>query len=95
LLRQAGRVLVFVLDQHRELPVLTLAVAPDVVLGHADVCDRDSGRGRQVFKVCADALPASEGRDRAPVLDGAGVTRLHAVRRVSTLPVVLTAVVHP
>lgn len=43
----------------------------------------------------ADALPASEGRDPAPVLDDAGVTRLRAVRRVHGVPVVLTAAVHP
>jgi hypothetical protein len=91
LLRQAARVLVFVLDEHRELPVLTWTVTPDVLQAHADV----SGRDRRIFTVWADALPASEGRDPAPVLDDAGVTRLRAVRRVHGVPVVLTAAVHP
>ena len=95
LLRQAAGVLVLVLDQHRELPVLTWTVTPDVLRGHADVCDLDCGRDRQVFMAWARALPASEGSDPAPVLDESGVTRLRAVRRVSGVPVVLTAAVHP
>jgi hypothetical protein len=96
LLRRAARVLVFVLDEHRELPVLTWTVTPDVLRAHADVCDLGPGRDRRrVFTVWADALPASEGRDPAPVLDDAGVTRLRAVRRVHGVPVVLTAAVHP
>jgi hypothetical protein len=95
LLRRVARVLVLVLDEHRELPVLTWTVAPDVLRAHADVCDLDPGRDRHVFNAWARALPASEGRDPAPVLDDAGVTRLRAVRRVSGVPVVLTAAVHP
>jgi hypothetical protein len=95
LLRRAARVLVLVLDEHRELPVVTWTVTPDVLRAHVDVCDLDAGRDRRVFTVWADALPASEGRDPAPVLDGAGVTRLRAVRRVHGVPVVLTAAVHP
>ena len=95
LLRRAARVLVLVLDKHRELPVVTWTVTPDVLRAHVDVCDLDAGRDRRVFTVWADALPASEGRDPAPVLDGAGVTRLRAVRRVHGVPVVLTAAVHP
>jgi hypothetical protein len=95
LLRRAARVLVFVLDEHRELPVLTWTVTPDVLHAQADVCDLDPGRDRRVFTVWADALPASEGRDSAPVLDDSGVTRLRAVRRVHGVPVVLTAAVHP
>jgi hypothetical protein len=93
--RRAARVLVLVLDEHRELPVVTWTVTPDVLRAHVDVCDLDAGRDRRVFTVWADALPASEGRDPAPVLDGAGVTRLRAVRRVHGVPVVLTAAVHP
>jgi hypothetical protein len=95
LLRQAARVLVLILDEHGDLPVLTWTVAPDVLQAHADVCDLDPGRDRRVFSVWADALPASEGCDPAPVLDEAGVTRLRAVRRVNGVPVVLTAAVHP
>jgi hypothetical protein len=95
LLRRAARVLVLVLNEHRELPVVTWTVTPDVLRAHVDVCDLDAGRDRRVFTVWADALPASEGRDPAPVLDGAGVTRLRAVRRVHGVPVVLTAAVHP
>ena len=95
LLRQAARVLVFVLDEHGELPVLTWTVTPDVLQAHADVCDLDPGRDREVFTAWARALPASEGRDPAPILDEAGVTRLRAVRRVHGVPVVLTAAVHP
>jgi hypothetical protein len=95
LLRQAAGVLVLVLDEHRELPVLTWTVTPDVLQAHADVCDLDPDRDRRVFNAWAQALPASEGRDPAPVLDDAGVTRLRAVRRVSGVPVVLTAAVHP
>jgi hypothetical protein len=95
LLRQAARVLVFVLDEHRELPVLTWTVTPGVLQAHADVCDLDSGGDRRVFNAWAQALPASEGRDPVPVLDDAGVTRLRAVRRVNGVPVVLTAAVHP
>ena len=95
LLRQVARVLVFVLDEHRELPVLTWTVMPDVLQAHADVCDLDPGRDRRVFDAWAQVLPASEGRDPAPVVDEAGVTRLRAVRRVNGVPVVLTAAVHP
>src|SRR4051812_21572069 len=69
LLRQAARVLVFVLDEHRELPVLTWTVTPDVLQAHVDVCDLDPGRDRRVFTAWAQALPAREGRDPAPVLD--------------------------
>ena len=95
LLRQAARVLVLVLDEHRELPVLTWTVTPDVLQAHADICDLDPGRDRRVFTAWAQALPASEGGDPAPVLDESGVTRLRAVRRVNGVPVVLTAAVHP
>ncbi len=95
LLRQVARVLVLVLDHHRELPVLTWTVAPDVLRGHVDVCDLEPGRDRRVFAVWAEALPAGEVSDPAPVLDESGVTRLRAVRRVSGVPVVLTAAVHP
>jgi hypothetical protein len=95
LLRQAAAVLVRVLDEHRGLPVLTWTVTPDVLQGHADVCDLDPGRGRRVFTGWAQALPASEGPDPAPVLEVSGVTRLRAVRRVHGVPVVLTAAVHP
>jgi hypothetical protein len=95
LLRQAARVLVLVLDEHRDLPVLTWTVTPDVLQAHADVCDLDAGRDRGVFTVWADALPASEGPDPAAVCDDTGVTRLRAVRRVHGVPVVLTAAVHP
>ena len=95
LLRQAARVLVLVLDEHRELPVLTWTVTAGVLQAHADVCDLDPGRDRLVFNAWAQALPASEGCDQAPALDESGVTRLRAVRRVSGVPVVLTAAVHP
>jgi hypothetical protein len=57
--------------------------------------DLNPGRDRRVFTVWADALPASEGRDAVPMLDESGVTRLRANRRVSGVPVVLTAAVHP
>jgi hypothetical protein len=83
------------LDEHRDLPVLTWTVTPEVLQAHADVCELDPCRDRKVFTVWADALPAGEGRDPAPVLDEAGVTRLRAVRRVNGVPVVLTAAVHP
>src|SRR3954469_7494004 len=82
LLRWAAGALVLVLDGHRELPVLTWTVTPRALVGHADLCEVDSGPGRRVFTVWADALPASEGADPAPVLDEDGVTRLRAVRRV-------------
>ena len=95
LLRRSAHVLVFILSRYPDLPVLTWTVTADVLRGHADVCDLDPGRDRQVFSVWAEALPASEGRDPAPVLDESGVTRLRANRRVSGVPVVLTAAVHP
>jgi hypothetical protein len=95
LLRQSASVLVFVLGRHRELPVLTWTVTPQVLLGHAEVCEVGPGPDRQVFTVWAEALPASEGCDPAPVLDDSGVTRLRANRRVNGVPVVLTAAVHP
>ena len=95
LLRRAAGVLVRVLAEHRDLPVMTWTVTPDVLQAHADVCDLDRGRDRQVFNAWAHALPASEGCDPEPVLDDAGVTRLRAVRRVHGVPVVLTAAVHP
>jgi hypothetical protein len=95
LLRQSANVLVLVLGRHRELPVLTWTVTPQVLLGHAEVCELGPGPGRQVFTAWADALPASEGGDPAPVLDDAGVTRLRANRRFNGVPIVLTAAVHP
>jgi hypothetical protein len=95
LLRQSANVLVFVLGEHRELPVLTWTVTPEVLFAHAEVCEVDSGRGRGVFTSWADALPASEGCDPPPVLDGCGVSRLRANRRVNGVPIVLTAAVHP
>jgi hypothetical protein len=95
LLRRAAGVLVFVLDEHRELPVLRWTVMPEVLQAHADVCDLDRGWDRRVFEAWARALPASEGRDPAPVLDDTGVTHLRAVRRVNGLPIVLSAAVHP
>jgi hypothetical protein len=94
-LRQCAQVLVLVLGKHRDLPVLTWTVTPDVLRGHVDVCDLDAGRDRRVFMVWADALPASEGCDPIPVLDESGVTRLRANRRVNGVPVILTAAVHP
>jgi len=95
MLRRSANVLVLVLSRHADLPVLTWTVTADLLRGHADVCDLDSGRDRQVFHVWAEALAAGEGRDPEPVLDEAGVTRLRALRRVSGVPVVLTAAVHP
>jgi len=95
LLRQSAGVLVAVLGEHRELPVLTWTVTPHVLIGHADVCEVGPGPGRREFTAWADALPASEGCDPAPVLEGSGVTRLRANRRVNGVPIVLTAAVHP
>ena len=95
LLRQSAGLLVFVLGEHRELPVLTWTVTPQVLIGHADLCEVGPGPGRQVFTAWADALRASEGADPAPELDGGGLTRLRANRRVNGVPVVLTATVHP
>jgi hypothetical protein len=95
LLRRSAHVLVLLLGEHADLPVLTWTVTPDVLRGHVDVCDLDRGRDRQLFAMWADALPASEGRDPAPVLDEAGVTQLRANRRCNGVPVVLTAAVHP
>jgi len=43
LLRQSANVLVLVLGKHRELPVLTWTVTPQVLLGHAEVCDVGPG----------------------------------------------------
>ncbi len=65
------------------------------MIGHAELCEVDQGRVRQVFAAWADALPASEGCDPVPVLGDDGVTRLRAVRRSNGVPVVLTAAVHP
>lgn len=95
LLRWSAGALVLVLDAHRELPVLTWTVTPRALIGHADLCEVEPGPGRRVFTAWADALPASEGDDPAPVLDEGGVTRLRAIRRFNGVPVVLTAAVHP
>jgi len=95
LLRSSAHVLVLILRQHPDLPVLTWTVTPDFVRGHAEVCDLDPGRERRVFEVWADALVATEVGNPAPVLDEWGVTRLRANRRVNRVPVVLTAAVHP
>jgi hypothetical protein len=95
LLRRSAHVLVRVLGEHPDLPVLTWTVMPQVLRGHVDVCDLDAGGDRRVFTVWAEALPASEGADPVPVLDECGVTRLRANRRVHGVPVVLTAAVHP
>jgi hypothetical protein len=95
LLRRSANVLALVLSKHPDLPVLTWTVTPDMLRGHADVCDLDPGRDRQIFEVWAGALPATEGGDPMAVLDDAGVTRLRANRRAHGVPVVLTAAVHP
>ncbi len=95
LLRWNAGALVRVLDEHRELPVLSWTVTSRALIGHAELCELGPGPGRQVFTAWADALPASEGVDAAPVLDDGGVTRLRAVRRVHGVAVVLTAAVHP
>ena len=95
LLRWSAGVLVQMLGEHRELPVLTWTVTPRALIGHAELCEVDPGPGRQLFTAWAQALPASEGCDPAPVLDDCGVMRLRAVRRFSGVPVVLTAAVHP
>ena len=95
MLRRSAHVLVLVLGRYADLPVLTWTVTADLLRGHADVCDLDPGRDRQVFNAWAEALPAGEGGDPGPVLDEAGVTRLRAIRRVGGVPVVLTAAVHP
>lgn len=95
LLRQTAQVLVLVLREHPHLPVLTWTVTPDVLRGHAEVCDLDPGRDRQVFTTWAGALPEDERGEADTVLDGSGVTRLRANRRVNGVPVVLTAAVHP
>jgi hypothetical protein len=95
LLRWAAGALVLVLDAHRELPVLTWTVTPRALIGHAVLCEVGPGPGRRVFTAWADALPACEGVDPAPVLDEGGVTRLRANRRVNGVLVVLTAAVHP
>jgi hypothetical protein len=95
LLRRSAHVLVMILSRHPDLPVLTWTVTPDVLRGHADVCDLDPGRGRRVFDVWADALAATRGCDLMPALDDSGVTRLRANRRANGVPVVLTAAVHP
>jgi hypothetical protein len=95
LLRRSAHVLVLILGRYPDLPVLTWTVTPDVLRGHADVCDLDRGRDREVFNAWAQALPAGEGRDPVPAVDESGVTRLRANRRVSGVPVVLTAAVHP
>jgi hypothetical protein len=94
-LRQSAQVLVLILDGHRDLPVLTWTVTPEVLRGHAEVCDLDAGRDRTVFTAWADALVATEHPDPEPVLDSSGVSRLRANRRVSGVPVILTAAVHP
>ena len=95
LLRRAAHVLVLVLREHPDLPVLTWTLTPDFLLGHAEVCDVDCFHDRKVFTVWADALPAAEGCDPVPVLDDSGPTRLRANRRVHGVPVILTATVHP
>ena len=94
LLRQSAYVLVLVLDEHCELPVLTWTVTPSGLRGHAEVCDLDR-RDRRVFTAWADALPVIDGLDPAPAVDASGVTRLRADRRVGGVPVTLTAAVHP
>ena len=95
LLRCSAGVLVRVLDEHRQLPVLTWTVSPRALIGHVELCEVDAGRGRRVFTAWADALPVGEGHDPAPMLDESGVTWLRAVRWCSGVPVVLTAAVHP
>jgi hypothetical protein len=63
--------------------------------GHVDVCDLEPGHNRKTFPAWTDALPETEYVDPVPALDDSGVTRLRANRRVSGVPVVLTAAVHP
>jgi hypothetical protein len=94
LLRWSAGELVRVLDEHRDLPVLTWTVTPRALVGHAELCEVDPSLGRWVFTAWAQALPA-EGRDPVPVLDDVGVTWLRAVRRCHGVPVVLTAAGHP
>jgi len=49
LLRWSAGVLVLCWIPQRGLPVLTWTVTPQALIGHADLCDADSGPGRRVF----------------------------------------------
>ena len=61
LLRRSAHVLVLVLSRHPDLAVLTWTVTPDVLRGHADVCDLDPGRDRRVDR----SSPRQHGQSQA------------------------------
>jgi hypothetical protein len=91
--RQAAHILALVLRENPHLPVITWTVTPTALHGHADLCDVNPGRDRQVFTAWAAALDLAEHPDPEP--DPRGPARLRAARNVAGLPVVLTATVHP
>lgn len=93
-LRQAAHLLVLLLREHPDLPVLAWTVAPHALRGHADLCDA-SDRNRQVFTAWAHALSLADHSDPEPTSDDWQTHQLRAHRRVSGLPVILTATLRP
>jgi hypothetical protein len=94
-LRQAAHILILILREHPDLPVLTWSVTPDHLHAHAVLCDVEADNDQQVFTAWAHALAQTAHPDPEPALDASGATQLRAVRRVHGLPVILTATVHP
>ncbi len=92
--RQAADILVLVLREHTDLPMLTWTIAPDGLLhAHIDLCDVEADRDRRVFTTWVTALDLT--RHPEPVDEATGTVHLHAHRHINGLLVTLTATVHP
>jgi hypothetical protein len=92
--RQATHILVLILRQHADLPVLTTwTIAPDGLHAHIDLCDVDADHDRRVFTTWVTALDLT--RHPEPVSETTGTVHLHAHRHINGLLVTLTATVHP
>lgn len=91
--RQAAHILVGVLREHADLPMLTWTITADGLHAHIDLCDVDADRDRQVFTTWATALDLTPHPE--PVGEAMDTVHLHAHRHINGLLVTLTATVHP
>lgn len=91
--RHAAHILVLVLREHADLPLLTWTITPDRLHAHIDLCDVESNRDRRVFTTWVSALHMT--RHSEPVGKAIGTVRLKAHGHINGLLVTLTAIVHP
>lgn len=91
--RQAAHILVRILREHADLPVLTWTITSGGLHAHIDLCDVEADRDRRVFTTWVTALNLNRHPD--PVNQATGTVHLHAHCRINGLLVTLTATIHP